>query len=122
MRLKKKHYVLIGPGRWGTRDRWIGIPVKWKDISNAKLIVETSFEAYPLDASSGSHFFHNVTSMNIGYCSIHHHSETSFVDYNLLNKQELINEYGAVKHIRFNKPLSIKMDGKKRLAAVNWKI
>lgn len=121
MQSEKKHYVLIGPGRWGTRDRWIGIPVKWKDISNAKLIVETSFETYPLDASSGSHFFHNVTSMNIGYCSIHHHSETSFVDYDLFNKQELIGEYGAVKHIRFKKPLSIKMDGKKRLAVVNWK-
>ncbi len=54
-------YVLIGPGRWGTRDRWIGIPVKWHQISNAKVIVETSFDEFPLDASSGSHFFHNVT-------------------------------------------------------------
>jgi len=120
MRYQNKNYILIGPGRWGTRDRWIGIPVKWNDISSAKLIVETSFEDYPLEASSGSHFFHNVTSMNIGYCSIHHHSETSFVDYDLLRKQDLVAEYGAVKHIRFKKPLTIKMDGKKRLAVASW--
>lgn len=120
MRLQNKNYVLIGPGRWGTRDKWIGIPVKWNDISNAKLIVETGFADYPLEASSGSHFFHNVTSMNIGYCSVHHHSETSFVDYELLGKQDLIAEYGAVKHVRFAKPLSIKMDGKKRLAVASW--
>ncbi|RLD71763.1 MAG: pyruvate, phosphate dikinase, partial [Bacteroidetes bacterium] len=68
-----KNYVLIGPGRWGTRDPWIGIPVKWTQISNAKIIVETSLEDFPLDASAGSHFFHNVTSMNVGYFSIQHH-------------------------------------------------
>lgn len=120
MRLQNKNYVLIGPGRWGTRDKWIGIPVKWNDISNAKLIVETGFADYPLEASSGSHFFHNVTSMNIGYCSVHHHSDTSLVDYELLGKQDLIAEYGAVKHVRFKKSLIIKMDGKKRLAVASW--
>eukprot|EP01029_Cantina_marsupialis_P014276 TRINITY_DN31582_c0_g1_i1.p1 TRINITY_DN31582_c0_g1~~TRINITY_DN31582_c0_g1_i1.p1 ORF type:complete len:1153 (+),score=71.90 TRINITY_DN31582_c0_g1_i1:9673-13131(+) len=120
MRYQEKRYVLIGPGRWGTRDRWIGIPVKWNDISRSKLIVETSFQDYPLEASSGSHFFHNVTSMNIGYCSVHHHSETSFVDYEILRKQKVIGEYGAVRHIRFKKPLTIKMDGKKRVAVVSW--
>jgi len=121
MKSKKKRYVLIGPGRWGTRDRWIGIPVKWNDISFSKLIVETSFEDYPLEASSGSHFFHNVTSMNIGYSSVHHHSDTSYIDYQILKDQELIGEYGAVRHIRFKKPLTIKMDGKKRLSVVSWK-
>lgn len=120
LRNKKKRYILIGPGRWGTRDKWIGIPVKWNDISYSKLIVETSFEDYPLEASSGSHFFHNVTSMNIGYSSIHHHSETSFIDYQILKDQELVAEYGAVRHVRFKKPLTIKLDGKKRLAVVSW--
>lgn len=121
MRCEEKRYMLIGPGRWGTRDKWIGIPVKWNDISSSKIIVETSFQDYPLEASSGSHFFHNVTSMNVGYCSVHHHSESSFVDYALLKKQEIIAEYGAVRHVRFKKPLSIKMDGKKRLAVVSWR-
>lgn len=120
MRLQNRRYVLIGPGRWGTRDRWIGIPVKWNDISRSKLIVETSFEDYPLEASSGSHFFHNVTSMNIGYSSVHHHSETSYIEYAVLSKQELIGEYGAVRHVRFKKPLTIKMDGKKRLSIISW--
>jgi len=120
MRYQNKRYMLIGPGRWGTRDRWIGIPVKWNDISSAKLIVETSLEDYPLEASSGSHFFHNVTSMNIGYCSVLHKSQSSSIDYDLLEKQELIAEYGAVRHVRFRKGLTIKMDGRKRLAVVTW--
>ena len=120
MRQERKRFVLIGPGRWGTRDRWIGIPVKWNDISFSKLIVETSFEDYPLEASSGSHFFHNVTSMNIGYSSVHHHSETSFIDYQILKDQELVAEYGAVRHVRFKNPLTIKLDGKKRMAVVSW--
>ncbi|WP_372755606.1 PEP/pyruvate-binding domain-containing protein [Labilibaculum sp.] len=120
LREEKKHYVLIGPGRWGTRDRWIGIPVKWNDISFSKLIVETSFQDYPLEASSGSHFFHNVTSMNIGYSSINHHSESCFIDYQLLGKQKLIGDYGCVRHVQFAKSLSIKMDGKKRISVVSW--
>jgi CheY-like chemotaxis protein len=117
---QNKSYVLIGPGRWGTRDKWIGIPVKWKDISCASMIVETSFEDYPLEASSGSHFFHNVTSMNIGYCSVQHDAEYSSINYDVLQQQELIGQYGPVKHVRFRKPLTIRMDGKKRLSVITW--
>ncbi len=118
MENEDRSYILIGPGRWGTRDRWIGIPVKWKDISRSKLIVETSYKDYPLEASSGSHFFHNVTSMNIGYCSIYHHSTESHIDYGVLGSQELIEVDGAVKHVRFKKSITVKMDGKKRLVVV----
>lgn len=118
MHEEDKNYILIGPGRWGTRDKWIGIPVKWKDISRSKLIVETSYEDYPLEASSGSHFFHNVTSMNIGYCSVYHHSKESHIDYGTLKSQKLIEEDGAIKHVRFENPFTIKMDGKKRLVVV----
>jgi len=71
-----RQYVLIGPGRWGSRDRFVGIPVNWSQISNAKVIVEVSLDNYPLDSSLGSHFFHNVTSMNIGYFSVLHSSPT----------------------------------------------
>src|SRR6056297_1406329 len=67
---RNQKYILIGPGRWGTRDKFIGIPVVWSQISNAKVIVEVGLEDYPLDASLGSHFFHNLTSMNVGYLSI----------------------------------------------------
>ncbi len=110
-----RNYLLIGPGRWGTRDKWIGIPVKWHQISNAKVIVETSLEDFPLDASSGSHFFHNVTSMNVGYFTVQPELQESFIKYDTLNKQHLINEGKYVKHVQFKKPLHIKMDGKQRL-------
>ncbi len=113
-----RKYILIGPGRWGTRDPFIGIPVNWSQISNAKVIVETSLEEFPLDASLGSHFFHNVTSMNVGYFSIQHDSSTSFIRWDELEKQEVIEETGFVKHIRFKEPVCIMMDGKKRISII----
>ena len=67
---ENRSYILMGPGRWGTKDRFLGIPVVWPQISNAKVIVEVSLPDFHLDASLGSHFFHNVTSMNVGYFSI----------------------------------------------------
>lgn len=120
MRINELKYMLIGPGRWGTRDRWIGIPVNWPQISAAKVIVETSLEGYPLDASSGSHFFHNVTSMNVGYFSVQQELQGSFVRWDILDKQELVQRTTYFKHVRFEKPLQIKMDGKKRIAAAIW--
>jgi hypothetical protein len=120
MRKENRYYILIGPGRWGTRDRWIGIPVNWPQISNAKTIVETSLEGYPLDASSGSHFFHNVTSMNVGYFSVQPELGNSFIDYELLKQQELIRKTNYFRHVRFSKALKIRMDGRKRLAVVTW--
>jgi hypothetical protein len=115
---QKRKYVLIGPGRWGTRDRWIGIPVKWHMISNARVIVETSFDDFPLDASSGSHFFHNVTSMNVGYFSVQPELSDSFIQYDMLKDQKLISQGEFFNHVRFNKPMSIKMDGRKRIYLV----
>jgi hypothetical protein len=120
MKKEDRKYILIAPGRWGTRDRWIGIPVNWPQISNAKTIVETSLEGYPLDASSGSHFFHNVTSMNVGYFSVLPELGDSFIDYELLKKQKLINKTNFFRHVRFEKALKIRMDGRKRLAVVTW--
>jgi len=111
-------YILIGPGRWGTRDRFIGIPVNWPQISNAKLIVETSLEDFPLDASMGSHFFHNVTSMNVGYCSIQHTAFRSFIAWDILDKQEVVEETKWFKHVRFSHDVPIRMDGKKRITVV----
>jgi len=84
-----KQYVLIGPGRWGSQDRFVGIPVNWSQISNAKLIVEVSLNNYPLDTSLGSHFFHNLTSMNIGYCSVQHNSYTDFIKWDQLRGQNV---------------------------------
>ncbi len=118
MAQKGKQYILIGPGRWGTRDRWIGIPVDWPQISSAKVIIETSLEGYPLDASSGSHFFHNVTSANIGYFSIQPEKSGSYINYDILDRQNLVKETGFFRHVEFDKPINIRMDGKKRISVI----
>lgn len=115
---ENRQYVLIGPGRWGSRDRFVGIPVNWSQISNAKVIVEVSLDNYPLDSSLGSHFFHNVTSMNIGYFSVKHSSATDFISWELLKKQKIINETSFFKHVRFKNPLSILMDGKQKTSVI----
>ena len=119
--MQNKKYILIGPGRWGTRDRWIGIPVTWPQISAAKIIIETSFEDYPLDASSGSHFFHNVTTMNVGYFSVQQELENNFISWDILEQQKVVDETTFFKHIRFDQPLTVKMDGKKRISAIIYK-
>ncbi len=107
--------VLIGPGRWGTRDRWIGIPVTWPQISQAKIIVETSFEDFPLDASYGSHFFHNVISMDVGYCSVQDGDINAKVAWDVLNSYPVESETKFFKHIKLPKPLVVRMDGRQRL-------
>ncbi len=117
MRKLKKRYVLIGPGRWGSRDRFIGIPVKWTQISNARIIVETDLADFPLDASQGSHFFHNVTSMNVGYFSVHAGGDST-INYEILQKQKVISTGNYFVHIRFEYPLDIVMDGKKRRSLI----
>ncbi len=117
---QNRNYILIGPGRWGTRDKWIGIPVNWPQISNAKVIVETSLEGYPLDASSGSHFFHNVTSMNVGYFSVQSQLSKSYIDWDVLKKQEIINQTNHFKHVKFSEPLKVRMDGKKRISVITY--
>lgn len=111
---KNRHYVLIGPGRWGTRDRFLGIPVTWPQISNARVIVEMSLPGFPLDSSLGSHFFHNVTSMNIGYCSIQDSSLVETINWNFIKKQKPCEETEFFKHIQLKTPLKIKMNGRER--------
>lgn len=117
---ENKNYVLIGPGRWGTRDKWIGIPVAWPQISHAKVIVETSLEGFPLDASSGSHFFHNVTSMNVGYFCVQPELSGSFIRYEVLKKQKNIRKTKFFTICRFEKPLIVRMDGRKRISVISW--
>ena len=119
MRGEGRRYILIGPGRWGTRDPFIGIPVNWSQISNAKVIIETSLEDFPLDASLGSHFFHNVTSMNVGYFSIQHNSLKEFINWDILEDQEVVEETPFLKHIRFPEPVCVVMDGKKRISVIH---
>jgi len=118
---ENRKYILIGPGRWGTRDKWIGVPISWPQISNAKVIVETSFEGFPLDASSGSHFFHNVTSMNIGYFCVQPELSDSFIRYDILRSQPDIRKTDYFTIVHFEKSLTIRMDGKKRISVITFK-
>ena len=115
---QNQNYILIGPGRWGTRDQYTGIPVNWAQINNARVIVELGLPDYPLEASLGSHFFHNVTSMNVGYFSVPENNSTDFIKFDLLEQQELIWQGKYVKHVRFKSQLEVLMDGRKRTAII----
>lgn len=118
MDLQGKEYVLIGPGRWGTRDHFTGIPVSWAQISKARVIVEQGLPDFPLDGSLGSHFFHNVTSMDVGYFSIPYGSHDAWINHELMDNAEVVDELNYVKHLRFPADLSILMDGRKREAVI----
>jgi hypothetical protein len=118
MAREEKHYVLIGPGRWGTRDKFLGIPVNWTQISNAKIIVEISLKNFPLDSSLGSHFFHNVTSMNIGYFSVNDISQSEFINWERLYRKPVINSTTHVRHICFDNPMKILMNGREKKSVI----
>ena len=120
MNFLNKEYILIGPGRWGTRDPFTGIPVTWANISNARIIVEMGLENFPLDGSLGSHFFHNVTSMNVGYFTIPHNSPDSNVNMEKLLEMPVIDEGNYIKHVGFEQELHIVMDGKNRQALISF--
>ena len=113
-----RKYILIGPGRWGSSDRFLGVPVDWSQISNARVIVEIGLNDYPLDFSLGSHFFHNVTSMNIGYFAVQNHSAKSFIRWEVLDNQETIHATKHFRHIRFSQPVTVVMDGKEKMAGI----
>ena len=115
-----KEYILVGPGRWGTRDPFTGIPVAWSNISKARVIVEMGLNDFPLDGSLGSHFFHNVTSMNVGYFTIPHNSSDSNINMEILKNRPVIEEGKYIKHVSFEKPLHIIMDGKNREALISF--
>jgi len=106
-----KKYVLIGPGRWGTSDRWLGIPVVWNDISNVGVMLETTIESIKADPSQGSHFFQNITSLGISYITISNKGE-DFIDYEFFRSQTCENTTRYLKHIRFENPIKILVDGK----------
>jgi hypothetical protein len=116
---ENRKYILIGPGRWGSRDRFLGIPVTWPQISRAKVIVEVSLPDFHPDASLGSHFFHNVTSMNVGYFSVNQNSDQDKINWEKIRKQQLVGKGEFFRHIRFEKPLLVRMDGKKGMAVIS---
>ena len=115
---EEKNYVLVGPGRWGSSDSWLGIPVKWPHISNARVIVECGLENYRVDPSQGTHFFQNLTSFGVGYFTINPFKGDGWFDEGYLNSLPAVEETEYLRHVRFDKPAVIKMDGKKSLGVV----
>lgn len=108
-----RNYILVGPGRWGSSDPWLGIPVKWPQISAARVIVESGLANYKVDPSQGTHFFHNLTSFEVGYFTINPYINDGFYDLEYLNRQEAIYEDNFLRIIRFQHPLIVKINGKK---------
>jgi CheY-like chemotaxis protein len=118
LKSENRKYLLIGPGRWGTRDRFLGIPVKWSQISNAKAIIEIGLKDFQVDASQGTHFFHNLMSMNVGYFSIPYSAGTDFLDLDWILKHQEAEREEFFIHYSFDKPLVMKIDGKQQLAVI----
>ncbi|MDR1258456.1 MAG: phosphoenolpyruvate synthase [Tannerellaceae bacterium] len=114
----ERGYILIGPGRWGSSDHWLGIPVKWPHISQARLIVESGLENYRVDPSQGTHFFQNLTSFGVGYFTINPFNNDGLYDEAYLNSQPAVEETQHLRHVRFPTPAIIKMDGKRNRGLV----
>jgi hypothetical protein len=107
-----RNYVLTGPGRWGSSDHWLGIPIKWPQISMARVIIESGLPGYNIDPSQGTHFFQNLTSFRVGYFTINPQFREGFYDIDYLNAQPAWFEDKHVRHIRFDYPFKIQIDGK----------
>ena len=104
-------YILIGPGRWGSSDEWLGIPVKWPHISGARIIVEAGLDSYQVDPSQGTHFFQNLTSLGVCYLTVNEFRNDGLVRRDILDSLPALHESEHVRHVRFETPLTIKVDG-----------
>ncbi len=113
-----RNYVLVGPGRWGSSDYWLGIPVKWPHISAARVIVEEGLKNYHVDPSQGTHFFQNLTSFGVGYFTINTYTGDGLFQKEVLDSMPAVEETPHVRHVRFDKPLKIMMDGKKQKGVI----
>ena len=105
-------YLLIGVGRWGSTDPWLGIPVAWDQISGARVIVESGFRDFRVIPSQGSHFFQNLTAFQIGYFTVNPDAGEGFVDWQWLAQQPAVEEHGCVRHLQFRSPAVVMMNGK----------
>jgi hypothetical protein len=115
---EKKFYVLVGPGRWGSSDPWLGIPVRWPQISASRVIIESGLSNYRIDPSQGTHFFQNLTSFRVGYFTINPYIHEGYYDMDYLDKAPTFYEDEYIRHVRFDKPFRIEIDGKKNIGVV----
>jgi hypothetical protein len=106
-----RSYLLIGPGRWGSSDPWLGIPVKFPNISAARAIVENSLPNMIPDPSQGSHFFQNLTSFRIAYFTLRHYREQDVIDWDWLNSRTVVQQMQYVRHVTMDEDIEIRVDG-----------
>jgi hypothetical protein len=111
LRAEGRSYLIIGPGRWGSSDPNLGIPVKWNHISGSRVIVEAAYGDFVVDPSYGTHFFHNVTSLGIGYLTVHDTAHDSFINWDRIKAQKPLAEGRYIRHLRFDRPMDIRIDG-----------
>lgn len=116
---EKRNYLLIGPGRWGSSDPWLGIPVKWSQISAARVIVEAGMNHFHIEPSQGTHFFQNLTSFRVAYFTVNDFIKQGMYNTAFLNAQEALFDNGVIRHVRFDQPMEILVDGKKHLGIVS---
>ncbi|HEY4787748.1 MAG TPA: PEP/pyruvate-binding domain-containing protein [Bacteroidales bacterium] len=115
---EKRNYILIGPGRWGSADPWLGIPIKWPQISEARIIVESGLQNYRIDPSQGTHFFQNLTTFRVGYFTVSPYANEGFYDPGFLNLQNAYYEDEFIRHVRFEVPLRTFIDGRKNKGVI----
>ena len=118
MASEKRTFILAGPGRWGSSDSLLGIPVKWSQITEARVIIEAGLENYRIDPSQGTHFFQNLTSFRVGYMTLNPYLKDGFYDHRFLSKMKAVSESDYVRHVRFDKALSVLIDGKRNIGII----
>lgn len=118
MAMENKRYILIGPGRWGSQDRFLGIPVKWANIDRARVIIELGLKERYIEDSQGSHFMHNIIAMNIGYLTIPFNDKNSFIKWNWLKSFPVMEKKKYFTHVRSEKPFLVKLDGQNGKAII----
>jgi hypothetical protein len=116
--LAKRNYILIGPGRWGSSDPWLGIPIRWPQISEARIIVESALQNYQIEPSQGTHFFHNLTTFRVGYFTVNPMTNEDYFDIEFLSAQKSVFENDYLRHLRFEQSLKVYIDGKNNTGVI----
>ena len=118
MREEGRGYLLSGFGRWGSSNPWLGVPIKWSDISEVKVIVECGLDNFRIEPSQGTHFFQNMTSFGVGYMTVNPYAGDGKLDFERLDAMPALYESEYIRHVRFDEPLEICIDGVKNKAVV----
>ena len=118
LKAEKKTYMLIGPGRWGSSDPWLGVPILWNNISEARVIVETALKNFQIEPSQGTHFFQNITSLGVGYITVNEFSGDGYFKEEILNAMDAVYESRYVRHVRLDKDALVYIDGNDRKGVV----